>query len=50
MQTIVIDEKVYNSYKNRTDFIQKHIFPGGFLPSKTEFIRLAKANNLEVSY
>ena len=48
IQTITIDEKVYKSYKSRVDFIQKHIFPGGFLPSKLEFIRLAKANELEV--
>jgi cyclopropane-fatty-acyl-phospholipid synthase len=48
IQTITIDEEVYKSYKNRVDFIQKHIFPGGFLPSKSEFIRVAKTNNLEV--
>ncbi len=48
IQTITIDETVFNSYKNRVDFIQKHIFPGGVLPSKSEFIRLAKANDLEV--
>lgn len=48
VQTIVIDEKVYKSYRNRVDFIQKYIFPGGFLPSKSEFIRLAEANGLEV--
>ncbi len=47
VQTIVIDEKVYKSYRGRVDFIQKHIFPGGFLPSKSEFIRIAEANGLK---
>lgn len=48
IQTIVIDQTTYESYKNRVDFIQKHIFPGGFLPSKSEFIRIAQNNGLEV--
>ncbi len=48
IQTIVIDDKVFLDYKNRVDFIQKHIFPGGVLPSKSEFIRLASNNGLEV--
>lgn len=48
IQTITIDDKVFLEYKNRVDFIQKHIFPGGVLPSKSEFIKLAKANGLEV--
>jgi cyclopropane-fatty-acyl-phospholipid synthase len=48
IQTITIDDEVAKSYKNRVDFIQKYIFPGGVLPSKSEFIKLAKANDLEV--
>ena len=48
IQTITIDDEVFLKYKNRVDFIQKHIFPGGVLPSKLEFIKLAKANGLEV--
>jgi cyclopropane-fatty-acyl-phospholipid synthase len=48
VQTITIDDQVFLGYKNRVDFIQKHIFPGGVLPSKSEFIKLAKANGLEV--
>lgn len=46
VQTITIDDKVFLGYQNRVDFIQKHIFPGGFLPSKSEFIRAANANGL----
>ncbi len=48
IQTITIDDEVFLKYKNRVDFIQKHIFPGGVLPSKLEFIKLAQANGLEV--
>jgi cyclopropane-fatty-acyl-phospholipid synthase len=48
IQTITIDDRVFLGYKDRVDFIQKHIFPGGVLPSKSEFIKLAKANGLEV--
>jgi cyclopropane-fatty-acyl-phospholipid synthase len=48
IQTITIDDEVFLGYKNRVDFIQKHIFPGGVLPSKSEFAKIAKANDLEV--
>ena len=34
IQAIVIDDKLYSRYKSKEDFIQKYIFPGGFLPSK----------------
>lgn len=34
MQSITIDDRRYESYANSVDFIQKHIFPGGFLPSQ----------------
>jgi len=49
IQTIVIDEEVYDDYQKRVDFIQKHIFPGGFLPSKTIFKKFANDNNLNVT-
>ncbi len=48
IQTITIKDEVYVDYKNRFDFIQKHIFPGGFLPSKTAFKEHAAAQNLQV--
>ena len=32
-QAITIADQRYKSYRNSEDFIQKHIFPGGFLPS-----------------
>jgi cyclopropane-fatty-acyl-phospholipid synthase len=35
LQSITISESRYESYRVGADFIQKHVFPGGFLPSKT---------------
>ena len=34
IQSITIDDRRYESYANSVDFIQKYIFPGGFLPSQ----------------
>ncbi|MCV2883204.1 cyclopropane-fatty-acyl-phospholipid synthase family protein [Aestuariibacter sp. AA17] len=33
LQSITIDDRRFESYSRSVDFIQKHIFPGGFLPS-----------------
>ncbi len=41
IQTITIDDDIFEGYQGRVDFIQKHIFPGGFLPSKKVFKDLA---------
>ncbi|MEZ8095423.1 SAM-dependent methyltransferase [Photobacterium swingsii] len=35
IQAITIVDQRYESYSRGVDFIQKHIFPGGFLPSVT---------------
>tara|TARA_B100000579_G_scaffold129104_1_gene104122 strand:+ start:814 stop:1992 length:1179 start_codon:yes stop_codon:yes gene_type:complete len=47
IQAITIDDKIYDRYKNKTDFIQKYIFPGGFLPSKKEILKLSNAHGLK---
>ncbi len=49
LQIITIDEEVFKDYKNRVDFIQKHIFPGGVLPSKSAVRDLAKNHGFEVT-
>ncbi len=36
LQVITMPEQRYHSYCRSVDFIQKYIFPGGFLPSITE--------------
>jgi cyclopropane-fatty-acyl-phospholipid synthase len=35
LQVITIDESRFDGYRTTPDFIQKYIFPGGMLPSKT---------------
>ena len=35
IQAITIADERYPAYRQAPDFIQKHIFPGGFLPSKS---------------
>ena len=47
IQAITIDDKIYNRYKTKTDFIQKYIFPGGFLPCKKEILKLSNENGLK---
>jgi cyclopropane-fatty-acyl-phospholipid synthase len=34
LQVITIADRLYENYKRSPDFIQRHIFPGGMLPSK----------------
>ncbi len=35
LQIITIDDHLFPRYRKRVDFIQRHIFPGGMLPSET---------------
>ena len=49
IQSIVIDDKLYNRYKSKEDFIQKYIFPGGFLPSKKSLKNLSDKNGLKLN-
>ncbi len=49
IQTITIDEGLFKRYRKSTDFIQQYIFPGGMLPSPSEFERRAKAQGLMVA-
>ncbi|MFM8691213.1 MAG: class I SAM-dependent methyltransferase [Limnohabitans sp.] len=48
IQSIVIDEQLFDRYLHSTDFIQQYIFPGGCLPSPAEFRRQAQAAGLQV--
>jgi cyclopropane-fatty-acyl-phospholipid synthase len=38
IQAITIADQRYDYYSNNVDFIQKYIFPGGFLPSVTRLL------------
>ncbi|MDC1129525.1 cyclopropane-fatty-acyl-phospholipid synthase [Candidatus Pelagibacter sp.] len=47
IQAITIDDSLFERYKNKQDFIQKYIFPGGFLPSKNEIQNHIDINGLK---
>ena len=48
IQTIVIDDALFDRYRRGTDFIQQYIFPGGMLPSPSRFEALAREAGLQV--
>ncbi len=48
LQTITIDEGRYEDYRDRPDFIQRYIFPGGMLPSPERFSAAASGAGLRV--
>ena len=49
IQAITIDDKLFDRYKNKKDFIQKYIFPGGFLPNKSSINRYVSDNGLAIN-
>ena len=49
LQVITILEDRYENYNRKPDFIQKYIFPGGMLPTKTLFEEYAESYGFEVS-
>ncbi len=48
IQGIVIKDELFERYRANEDFIQKYIFPGGFLPSINFMEKLIKKNNLKL--
>ncbi len=48
LQIITISEDIFLQYQNRVDFIQKHIFPGGVLPTKNIIRHLAKKYHFNI--
>ena len=48
IQAITIDDSLFERYKNKQDFIQKYIFPGGFLPSKNSLNKHVSDNGLAI--
>jgi len=49
IQTITIDDALFDRYRKSTDFIQQYIFPGGMLPSPSAFEAGARRAGLSVS-
>ena len=48
IQAITIDDNLFDRYKTKQDFIQKYIFPGGFLPSKSSLNKYVSDNGLTI--
>ena len=48
IQAITIDDNMFDRYKTKEDFIQKYIFPGGFLPSKGIINKYVSENGLTI--
>jgi len=48
LQVITIDEERFKTYRKGTDFIQRYIFPGGFLPSPDAVEHAVTRNNLKL--
>jgi cyclopropane-fatty-acyl-phospholipid synthase len=48
IQSITIRDDLFERYVAGSDFIQQYIFPGGLLPSPSEFRKAARAAGLEV--
>ena len=49
IQTITIDESISHQYQKGTDFIRSFIFPGGMLPTESQFKYYANKNGLKVT-
>jgi cyclopropane-fatty-acyl-phospholipid synthase len=50
LQVITIAEHRYATYRQRPDFIQRHIFPGGMLPTLSHIEREATRVGLTLTY
>ena len=49
IQTIIIRDELFDRYRKNEDFIQKYIFPGGFLPSLKSIKGHCKQSGLELT-
>ena len=49
IQVISIDDALFHQYRRGTDFIQRHVFPGGMLPAPGVFCEQAQRAGLKVT-
>ena len=49
IQAIIIKDELFERYRKNEDFIQKYIFPGGFLPSLQSIRNYCKDADLELT-
>ncbi|MCY3674286.1 MAG: cyclopropane-fatty-acyl-phospholipid synthase [Paracoccaceae bacterium] len=50
IQAITISDSLFPNYRKGVDFMQKHIFPGGMLPSKNVMVKQGQSANLKPVY
>ena len=50
LQAITIDERHFKSYRECPDFIQRHVFPGGMLPTRSAIVLEAEKVGLSFSF
>ncbi|MBS0252200.1 MAG: class I SAM-dependent methyltransferase [Proteobacteria bacterium] len=48
LQAITIDEGRFSNYRRNPDFIQRYIFPGGMLPTRSLLVELAASAGLRL--
>lgn len=48
VQVITIDDRLFHQYRRGTDFIQRHVFPGGMLPAPGVFCDQAQRAGLKI--
>jgi cyclopropane-fatty-acyl-phospholipid synthase len=48
LQIITIADEMFDDYRQRADFIQKYIFPGGMLPSAQKLVEQTQAAGLSL--
>jgi len=48
IQSIIIKDELYSRYRTKEDFIQKYIFPGGFLPCFKELSQISEKSGLKI--
>ncbi|MBN9670426.1 SAM-dependent methyltransferase [Roseibium aggregatum] len=49
LQIITIQDKMFEDYKRGTDFIQRHVFPGGMLPPPGRLVDIGKSLGLDLA-
>ena len=49
IQSIIIKDELYDKYRTKEDFIQKYIFPGGFLPSLKSLNKSSDQSGLRIN-
>ena len=49
VQAIIIKDELFERYRKNEDFIQKYIFPGGFLPSLASIKNCSKNSGLQLT-